>query len=176
MTDGAARPPPMPPGRECACSCNVSRASSSRAGIGLPVSRDSAARMPFCLGVSSKGVCSIGSLYQKKVHLRNTPTARTVQTVHNSGRMRRNSPVNRRAADREGGVSDLLIACQTDTPNSHRFNWLQVFRRADAALLGSERRQPHQTRAVREEKYVGHRASVGHRYAGERHVFWSVRC
>jgi hypothetical protein len=28
-------------------------------------------------------------------------------------------------------------------------NWLQVFRRADATLLGSERRQPHQTRAVR---------------------------
>src|SRR5437773_168942 len=30
--------------------------------------------------------------------------------------------------------------------------WLQVFRRADAALLGSESRQPHQTSAVREEK------------------------
>jgi hypothetical protein len=29
------------------------------------------------------------------------------------------------------------------------FNWLQVFRRADATLLGSDRRQPHQTRAVR---------------------------
>ena len=28
-------------------------------------------------------------------------------------------------------------------------NWLQVFRRADATLLGSDRRQPHQTRAVR---------------------------
>ena len=28
-------------------------------------------------------------------------------------------------------------------------DWLQVFRRADAVLLGSERRQPHQTRAVR---------------------------
>ena len=39
-------------------------------------------------------------------------------------------------------------------------NWLQVFRRADAALLGSDRRQPHQTRAVREEKCVGLRASV----------------
>ena len=34
-------------------------------------------------------------------------------------------------------------------------NWLQVFRRADATRLGSERRQPHQTRAVHEEKYVG---------------------
>ena len=34
-------------------------------------------------------------------------------------------------------------------------NWLQVFRRVDATLLGSERRQPHQTRAVREEKCVG---------------------
>jgi len=28
-------------------------------------------------------------------------------------------------------------------------NWLQVFRRADATLLGSDRRRPHQTRAVR---------------------------
>ena len=28
-------------------------------------------------------------------------------------------------------------------------NWLQVFRRVDATLLGSDRRQPHQTRAVR---------------------------
>jgi len=27
-------------------------------------------------------------------------------------------------------------------------NWLRVFRHADAALLGSDRRQPHQTRAV----------------------------
>jgi hypothetical protein len=34
-------------------------------------------------------------------------------------------------------------------------NWLQVFRRADATLLGSERRRPHQTRAVREEKCGG---------------------
>ena len=34
-------------------------------------------------------------------------------------------------------------------------NWLQVFRRVDATLLGSERRRPHQTRAVREEKCVG---------------------
>ncbi len=60
---------------------------------------------------------------------------------------------------------------------SHLYhNWLQVFRRADPALLGSERRQPHQTRAVRSEKRVGLRASVGHRYAGDRHVFWSVRC
>jgi len=56
------------------------------------------------------------------------------------------------------------------------FNWLQVFRRAEAALLGSDRGQPHQTRAVREEKCVGLRARVGHRYAGDRHVFWSVRC
>jgi len=32
---------------------------------------------------------------------------------------------------------------------TQEFNWLQVFRRADAALLGSDRRQPHQTRAVR---------------------------
>jgi len=28
-------------------------------------------------------------------------------------------------------------------------NWLQVFRRADATLLGSDRRQLHQMRAVR---------------------------
>jgi alkanesulfonate monooxygenase SsuD/methylene tetrahydromethanopterin reductase-like flavin-dependent oxidoreductase (luciferase family) len=28
-------------------------------------------------------------------------------------------------------------------------NWLQVFRRADATLLGSDRRRPHQTRAMR---------------------------
>ena len=28
-------------------------------------------------------------------------------------------------------------------------NWLQVFSRADAVLLGSDRRPPHQTRAVR---------------------------
>jgi hypothetical protein len=35
------------------------------------------------------------------------------------------------------------------------FNWLQVFRRIDATLLGSERRQPHPTRAVREETCVG---------------------
>ena len=34
-------------------------------------------------------------------------------------------------------------------------NWLQVFRRVDATLLGSDRRRPHQTRAVREEKCVG---------------------
>ena len=34
-------------------------------------------------------------------------------------------------------------------------NWLQVFHRADATLLGSDRRQPHQARAVREEKCVG---------------------
>jgi hypothetical protein len=33
--------------------------------------------------------------------------------------------------------------------NGHQNNWLQVFRRADATLLGSDRRQPHQTRAVR---------------------------
>ena len=34
-------------------------------------------------------------------------------------------------------------------------NWLQVFRRADATLLGSKRRRRHQTRTVREEKCVG---------------------
>ena len=34
-------------------------------------------------------------------------------------------------------------------------NWLQVFHCADATRLGSDRRQPHQTRAVREEKCVG---------------------
>jgi hypothetical protein len=36
-----------------------------------------------------------------------------------------------------------------------QFNWLQVFRRAEATLLGSERRRLHQTRAVHEEKRVG---------------------
>jgi hypothetical protein len=34
--------------------------------MGLPVLRDSMASIPFCSGVSSKGVCSIGSLYQEK--------------------------------------------------------------------------------------------------------------
>ena len=37
----------------------------------------------------------------------------------------------------------------------HADNWLQVFRRAEATLLGSERRRRHQTRTVREEKCVG---------------------
>jgi len=38
-------------------------------------------------------------------------------------------------------TTDLALALPT--------NWLQVFRRADAALLGSDSRQPPQTRAVR---------------------------
>src|SRR2546430_6920625 len=44
-------------------------------------------------------------------------------------------------------------------------NWLQVFRRADPARLGSERRLQHQTRGVHGEKCVGLRASVWHSYA-----------
>ena len=47
------------------CSCNPSKASANRAGMGLPVSRDSVASRPFCAGVSSKGVCSRRLLYQE---------------------------------------------------------------------------------------------------------------
>ena len=51
---------------ERSCSCNTSRASANRAGIDLPVSRDSVANKPFCSGVSSKGVDAIDGLYQEK--------------------------------------------------------------------------------------------------------------
>jgi len=55
-------------------------------------------------------------------------------------------------------------------------NWLQVFRRADTARLGSDRRLQHQTRGVRWEKGMGLQARVWHSDSGDRHVFWSVRC
>jgi hypothetical protein len=46
------------------CSCNSFSALAIRAEIGLPVSRDSEASIPFCSGVKSKGVVSIRSSYQ----------------------------------------------------------------------------------------------------------------
>jgi hypothetical protein len=53
----------------------------------------------------------------------------------------------------------VMQACIGTAPWDYRplitVNWLRVFRRVDATLLGLERRRPHQTRAVREEKCVG---------------------
>jgi hypothetical protein len=77
-----------------------------------------------------------------------TPAGSTVK-----GRGQRPSPLERMAVKtRKDGMKErgshtplmMLIGEEGLT-----INWLQVFRRADAGLLGSERRQPHQTRAVR---------------------------
>src|SRR5262245_55187988 len=62
--------------RRCTWSCNPWSASSSKAGIALPVSRASASSKPFCAGVRSKGVISIPRQYQE-----NHGRARSVETV-----------------------------------------------------------------------------------------------
>ena len=45
----------------------------------------------------------------------------------------------------QGCMNNVVVKCGTKTCG-HPVNWLQVFRRAEATLLGSERRRPHQTK------------------------------
>jgi len=71
---------------ERSCSCNTSRASASRAGIDLPVSRDSVANMPFCSGVRSNGVCSISLLYQEKPSFATTACRHSLREAVYAGR------------------------------------------------------------------------------------------
>jgi hypothetical protein len=42
-----------------------------------------------------------------------------------------------------------LLRAEVGKIDRTQCNWLQVFRRADATLLGSDKRRPHQTRAMR---------------------------
>src|SRR5712671_2537732 len=46
-------------------------------------------------------------------------------------------------------LSDTGFHAAEGDPANLKFNWLQVFRRANAARLGSERKLQHQTRVVR---------------------------
>jgi hypothetical protein len=68
---------------------------------------------------------------------------------------------------------DMYWGCrcwQRHPEHDMMLNWLQVFRSADAARRGVERRLPHQTCAVCGERCARLRANIGHCDAEDRHV------